>query len=123
MKYPTVHPRALTVPLYTKSPEQLRISEPCRIVVGERGPYLEFNHLPTEQITVPNNQVWRHEPKWKDKVYYFEYRTTDGIMVYFQRKTVKYADYKVGCFYISPWDVIDLNGKPIIDGPKPEHHL
>ena len=28
--------------------------------------------------------------------YFWEYRTPDGVMVYERRRTVKYADYKVG---------------------------
>lgn len=68
-----------------------------RIVVGERGPYIEFKRyqLNVENIYFPVNQFHK---------YFDEYRSVCGesIFVYFQRQKVAYADYKIGFYYISP---------------------
>jgi len=77
-----------------------------RVVIGDRGPYIEFQDLQIakENISVPPNQAWRLLPKY-DHCYYWEYRTNDEAFVklYFQKKEVGYADYKVGLWYVSPF--------------------
>ena len=80
-----------------------------RIVVGERGPYIEFKNLRFSVIGIPFNEFSR---LWRD-VYYVEYRSRDEsqVKVYKQKKKVKYADYKIGLFYISLFDLIDEHGK------------
>jgi len=97
------------------------------VVFGARGPYVEFvdNQLLATKFGVPKNQVWRMEsPKWKDKVFYHEYRTYNcNIMIYHQMKTVDYADYKVGRWYISPWDLYLGGGKPGAVGTPPPEKL
>ena len=52
---------------------------------------------------------------WKDKVFFVEWRTKDqsNVKVYDQKRTVDYADYKVGLFYISPFDLF-VEGEPVI---------
>ena len=47
------------------------------------------------------------EHPWKDKVFYVEWRAKDqsNVKVYDQKRTVEYADFKVGLFYISPFDL------------------
>ena len=44
-----------------------------------------------------------------------EWRTKDqsNVKVYDQKRTVDYADYKVGLFYISPFDLF-VEGEPVI---------
>lgn len=77
-----------------------------RVVIGDRGPYIEFkdSQIAKENIFVPPNQSWRLLPKY-DHCYYWEYRTNDEAFVklYFQKKEVDYADYKVGLWYVSPF--------------------
>lgn len=96
-----------------------------RVVIGDRGPYVEFTgeQLDQTKFGCPPNQVWRMEdPTWKDRVYYHEYRTYNcDVMIYHQCKTVKYADYKVGYWYISPWDLYNTEGIRYAYGdPPPE---
>ena len=78
-----------------------------RIVIGERGPYVEFTdqQVMGENLDVPENQIWRFH---NDKCYYHEFRSKDEsfVKVYHQKKIVNYADYKVGLLYISPFDLI-----------------
>jgi len=76
-----------------------------RIVHGGRGSYYEFTYdqLNWSVLHEPENQKWRHTDKWKNRIYYYEWRSTDlsNVKVYEQVRTVSYADYKVGMYYIS----------------------
>ena len=69
------------------------------VVIGDRGAYVEFS---PQQIVKEN----LHIPKQRH-VYFTEWRSKDesNVMVYDQRRTVKYADYKIGLFYICPSDL------------------
>jgi hypothetical protein len=87
-----------------------------RVVIGDRGPYIELanRHILLDGIHIPKDQHWRYDPKWRDKVYYFEFRSIDqaNLKIYLQNKRVKYADYKEEFWYISPFEVKILeNGK------------
>jgi len=77
-----------------------------RIVIGARGPYIEFseNQIIRENISVPETEVWRIQ---SGTAFYVEYRTADvcNVKIYFQKKVVNYADYKIGFYYISPFDL------------------
>lgn len=76
-----------------------------KIVIGERGPYIEFTktQIIRENIFIPDNQKWRIN---SPKAYYIEYRSKrDYVKIYFQKKLVQYADYQVGFYYISPEDL------------------
>ena len=58
-------------------------------------------------------------------VYYYEYRTTVGnLKLYYQRKTVTYADYIVGKWYVSTEvaysDTPPTNSVQVITGPECE---
>ena len=69
-----------------------------RIVHGGRGAYVEIANkdIITEElklVSAPHS-------------YYKEFRTgTDRVKFYYQLRTVKYADYKVGFWYVSPRDL------------------
>jgi hypothetical protein len=88
-----------------------------RVVIGGRGPYVEFlpSHLIWDSLHIPDEEKYRLEHPWKDKVFYVEWRTKDqsNVKVYDQKRTVDYADYKVGLFYISPFDLF-VEGEPVI---------
>lgn len=86
-----------------------------RIVIGARGPYIEFtsSQIIMENIFIPKDQEWRLE--LINNAYYVEYRTkVDLVKIYYQLKTVDYADYKVGFWYISPFDLRDEYNRYII---------
>jgi hypothetical protein len=88
-----------------------------RIVIGGRGPYIEFskNQMLMESINIPEAEEKRLNDT--NKIYYYwEYRSNDdsNVKVYYQKKTVDYADYKVQMFYVSPFDVL-ADGKVIIE--------
>jgi hypothetical protein len=88
-----------------------------RGVIGGRGPYIEFlpGHLIWDSLHIPDEEKYRLEHPWKDEAFYVEWRTKDesNVKVYEQRKTVDYADYKVGLFYISPFDLYVEGGMVI----------
>ena len=78
-----------------------------RIVHGGRGDYVEFSadQLDHKQrLKIPPLQAWRVD---SNKSYYIEYRDF-GVKIYYQKRTVPYADYKVGYYYVSPIDLFDF---------------
>ena len=82
-----------------------------RIVIGGRGPYIEFEPwmIYRNSIRMPEEEEYRlNDPN----VYYLEYRSIDisNVKVYAQLKPVDYADYLPGKCYISPFDLKTKNG-------------
>ena len=88
-----------------------------RIVIGERGPYIEFNpkQIILANLHIPENEKYRLKEPMRSRIYYFEWRTNDdaNVMFYEQLKTVDYADYKVDMLYASPFDLF-IDREPII---------
>ena len=78
-----------------------------RIVIGGRGPYIEFSPSQIEynNIYIPDYARYK---LYNDLSYYHEFRSNDKCFVklYHQKIGVGYADYKVGMWYISPFNVI-----------------
>lgn len=78
-----------------------------RVVIGERGPYIEFDdsQIIKNSLIMPPDQRWRIK---NNNCYYIELRSFDDnyIKIYYQKKVAGYADYKVGLYYISPFDLI-----------------
>jgi len=77
-----------------------------RVEFGGRGPYLEFS----------TDQIRRKNMHWiPGHLYFYEYRTNDdaNVMVYRQRRTIAYADYRVGMWYVSPFDLF-TDGKEVV---------
>jgi hypothetical protein len=83
-----------------------------RVVIGGRGPYLEYDRVQIEVVLHPVNiEHW----------YFTEWRTDGGIKVYDQIRKVDYADYKLGLLYVSPFDLRDVKGGELVaPPPKPE---
>lgn len=78
-----------------------------RVVIGDRGPYVEFaaehlNLLALHESPVPH-------------LYYVELRSVvDDVKVYAQLLGVGYADYVPGMFYASPFELFDSAGQVLI---------
>ena len=86
-----------------------------RVVFGGRGPYVEFSphHIVHMNIHIPEDTLYRlTDPR----IYYIEFRSCDDnlVKVYYQMRTVAYADYKIGMFYISPIELRLIGGKYIL---------
>jgi len=90
---------------YTKSGTHVATGY-TRVVIGQRGPYVEFEQMQILKgnFHIPPDQEYR---KTDRRVYYIEARSNDesNVKLYYQRKTVAYADYKIGMVYISPFDL------------------
>lgn len=85
-----------------------------RIVIGGRGPYVELTdeNLIEEELYIPTDKTWKLRSYNVD---YNEIRTKScDIKVYFQKRTVNYADYKVGMYYITPFELYTGDGKVLI---------
>jgi hypothetical protein len=86
-----------------------------RVVFGGRGAYVEFNptNIIHTNIHIPENQLFRlSDPR----IYYIEFRSCDDslIKVYYQMRTVAYADYKIGQFYICPTQLKIQGGSHVL---------
>ena len=103
------------IALFTKYPSYNSIAEQYqRVVIGQRGPYVEFtkNQIIDQLLYIPKNQLYRlSDPK----VYYIEFRTIENdVKVYYQMRSVAYADYLINHFYISPLDLYKEDGTKCI---------
>ena len=88
-----------------------------RIVIGGRGPYVEFkeSNIFKENFEIPKEEEYRLT---NGISYYIEYRSKDEsyVKLYHQKRKVAYADYKIGLYYISPYDLfMDYGQHTIID--------
>ena len=112
----------LTIPLIGNSSIQFYTS--ChlliangytRVVIGGRGPYIEFsdNQIVKENITIPDNQKYRLS---NPAFFYDEYRSVDvsDIKIYHQKNEVSYADYKIGFWYICPTLLVTREYKKLL---------
>jgi len=85
-------------PLYLKDATKLSVGY-NRVVHGERGDYVEFDE---KDLCIKLYYKFKKQSKLD---IYYDWMIPVGhkdVKIYKQRKTVKYADYKVGKLYISP---------------------
>lgn len=89
-----------------------------RVVIGKRGPYVEFHprQIVWGNFCVPASESYRLKNRL---VFYDEYRSLDPswVKLYFQKRTVAYADYKVGLCYMSPMELLRDEYQPVILSP------
>lgn len=89
-----------------------------RVVIGKRGPYVEFQqkHIEWRHFFIPTAELYRETNK---VVFYLEYRSFDSanVKLYLQKRTVAYADYKIGLCYIAPSDLLREEMQPVILSP------
>ena len=93
---------------YTHAGELLAIGY-MRVCIGARGPYIEFkrDHFLKDIL---------EEQQGKGHYYFTEYKTIPGgLFVYHQLHEVDYADYRVGFYYLSPFDLCSPAGVPVIE--------
>lgn len=79
-----------------------------RIVIGDYGAYVEFSSEQANKdlFTIAAGQEYRLEPRYSN-VKYIWLTIEDGseIKIYYQKKTVSYADYKPQKYYVSVYEV------------------
>jgi hypothetical protein len=91
--------------LHSKSGELVAVGF-NRLVIGDRGPYIEFIEDHLVNYHMPDDQLWRIESCRKGKAFYHEYRTNkDNVKIYHQQRLVDYADYRYNLYYISPYEL------------------
>lgn len=80
-----------------------------RIVIGDYGAYLEIapERFFIENIEVTPGEEYRLKGQYRNTIKYLWYcpKGHPEIKIYAQLHRVKYADYKPGYFYISPFEV------------------
>jgi len=87
--------------IYLKD-ETLFANEFVRVIHGNRGDYVEFkkDQIIPDLISKFNNNITNNSNNF---YYYWLYPVNNPeIKVYFQQRIVKYADYKIGMYYVSP---------------------
>jgi len=86
-----------------------------RVVIGKRGPYVEFTpeQIKWEAFIIPPSEAFRAT---NNVVFYLEYRSNDTswVKLYRQKRTVAYADYKIGLCYISPLELLRAEMLPLL---------
>ena len=101
-----------TKPIYTF--EGTKIAEGFnRIVIGDYGAYIEYplSQVPNgTRYDTPKSEQYRKLPEWKCRVKYIWYTAQDSsnIKIYWQLRTVSYADYKTKMFYVSPYEIVQI---------------
>lgn len=97
------------VPLFTH--EGTLIANGYRaIVIGDYGAFIEIapEQMVKDAIVVERGQEYRiFDPQYREHCKYHWYTAKDNshVKLYFQQKTVDYADYKVGMWYVSPYEI------------------
>jgi hypothetical protein len=89
-----------------------------RIVIGDYGAFIEFNkeQIVKENIIIKKGEEYRiNDEKYSDKIKYFWLTAIDDsdIKIYYQQKTVSYADYIPNVFYVSPFEILLKKNKLI----------
>lgn len=116
MKLPLDSTNCENILFYTKNCKTLVATGYNRVVIGGRGPYIEFEleMLDSECCSIPEEQKYRFD---SNVVYYVELRTkdVDYVKIYVQKRCVSYADYLIGKVYISPFDLTSNKYEKLID--------
>ena len=104
------------IPLFFKDGGDCLASDYIRVVHGKRGDYVE---LSKDQLAI--ELVSKFRPKVPEEIadepFYYYWLMPKGRQekIYWQIKTVKYADYRRGFYYISVDDLKDFKEKYIPD--------
>ena len=107
------------------SPSGLLLSDGYeRVVFGGRGPYVEIGakHIVNKNIHIPSDQLYRLSDL---RIYYVEFRSNcdSNVKIYYQLKTVSYADYRLTVFYISPKDLRRIDGTRVMKNDTNEYSV
>ena len=81
-----------------------------RIVIGDYGAFVEISNADiceSELIIKPGEEYRLTDEKFSERVKYIWYtdKSGTGAKFYLQKKTVNYADYRPGMWYVSPYEV------------------
>ena len=87
-----------------------------RIVIGDYGAFIEISEsqIVKENIELQKGQEYRYTDaryRRNAKYYWLTAKDGSGVKIYLQKKTVSYASYQVGWFYVSQFAVSLKNGR------------
>lgn len=87
-----------------------RVYRTARVVIGDHGPYMEFSEADLVcELETAKGQEYRTRPPYSDNVKYLWLTPKGGnLKVYKQLKTVGYAPYQVGCYYVCPFELMEF---------------
>lgn len=98
-------------PVYSLSGELICTKLTSRVYVcGDYGIFLEadIENMCLNNLKVQPGQEYRIDDKrYSDNIKYHWYTMKTGkpVKIYYQQKEVDYADYKIGKYYFSPYEV------------------
>lgn len=94
--------------LYTVSGTQI-CNGYDRIVIGDYGAFVEFSqeHIASDFVIRKGQEYRVSDDRYKNNVKYIWLTIDDGsdVKIYFQKRTVSYADYKPNKYYVSVHEV------------------
>lgn len=79
-----------------------------RIVIGDYGAFIEIppRLMIIENLKIKPGEEYRLQERYKNiKYYWFCTITDEKVKIYWQKHSVKYADYIPQMFYVSPYEV------------------
>ena len=85
-----------------------------RIVIGHYGAFIEIDDSDVypDNVKCKKGQEYRiKDRKYRDKVKFHWYTAKDNsdVKLYWQTREVAYADYRPDMWYVSPFEVLDLD--------------
>lgn len=84
-----------------------------RIVVGDYGAFIEFDspHDDSSFVIAPGQEYRVNDERYSRNVKYIWLTINDGsrVKIYHQKRSVTYADYLPGMYYVSVYEVIPVD--------------
>ena len=79
-----------------------------RVVIGDYGAFVEIEDadMIKENIKTKEGQEFRSDEKYHVKYLWLTAKDDSNCKIYLQTKTVDYADYQPGRYYISPYEIL-----------------
>lgn len=104
-----LHETGDSIPLYDLE-GNLLCTGYTRIVIGDYSAFIEFSELQAAKenfIIAPGQEYRVHDKRFAEHIKYVWLTTKQGrkVKIYHQKKTVPYADYKIGMYYVSPFEI------------------
>ena len=82
-----------------------------RVVIGDYGAFIEIskNDIITDNMILKEGEEYRLSDKYNVKYLWYTINDYSDIKIYFQQRSVVYADYKPDMYYVCPYQVILKN--------------
>lgn len=90
-----------------------------RVVIGDYGAYIEFssNQANKDAYIIAPGQEYRLSPRYSNVKYiWLTIDDESEVKIYYQRNTVKYADYQPNKYYVSVYEVYPKDITKLVQG-------